>query len=103
MSVRPSVSDGVDPPTFYTVNTSVYFSKSLAIGLPVSRTVAYPRRSDSVRVYWTCMIFFIFSTTLSEIEDEISKLKSGKSTGPVSVYQSRYPQTFEDCSPIKTT
>ena len=96
----PSVSNGVDPPTFYTlcklfnvfflslsrsdfrsveptqretgrvrpcpmesirqhftpsVNTSVYFSKSLAIGLPVSRTVAYPRRSDSVRVYWTCM------------------------------------------------
>ena len=47
--------------------------------------------------------FFTFSTTLSEIEDEISKLKSGKSTGPVSVYQSRYPQTFEDCSPIKTT
>ena len=35
------------------VNTSAYFSKSLAIGLPVSRTVAYPRRSDSVRVYWT--------------------------------------------------
>ena len=96
----PSVSNEVDPPTFYTlcklfnvfflslsrsdfrsveptqretgrvrpcpmesirqhftpsVNTSVYFSKSLAIGLPVSRTVAYPRRSDSVRVYWTCM------------------------------------------------
>ena len=47
--------------------------------------------------------FFIFSTTLSEIEDETSKLKSGKSTGPVSLYQSRYPQTFEDCSPIKTT
>ena len=49
----PSVSDGVDPPTFYTL--CKHF-KSLAIGLPVSRTVAYPRRSDSVRVYWTCMI-----------------------------------------------
>ena len=47
--------------------------------------------------------FLIFSTPFSEIEDEISKLKSCKSTGPVSVYQSRYPQTFEDCSPIKTT
>ena len=31
--------------------------------------------------------FFIFSTTFGEIEDEISKLKSGKSTGPVSVFQ----------------
>ena len=98
----PSVCDGVDPQTFYTlfkhlnlffkvsrdrtsaqsnrhqerrvvsvrvrpcpmesirqrftpfVNTSVYF-KSLALGLPVSRTVAHPIRSDSVRVYWTCM------------------------------------------------
>jgi len=29
--------------------------------------------------------FFIFSTTSSEIEDEISKLKSGKSTGPLSI------------------
>ena len=29
--------------------------------------------------------FFIFPTTTSEIEDEISKLKSGKSTGPFSV------------------
>ena len=34
---------------------------------------------------------------------KFSKLKSGKSTGPVSVYHFRYPQTFEDCSPIKTT
>ena len=29
--------------------------------------------------------FFIFATTSSEIEDEISKLKSGKSTGPFSI------------------
>ena len=34
---------------------SVYFCKSLAIGLPVSPSVVYPRRSDSVRLYWTCM------------------------------------------------
>ena len=47
--------------------------------------------------------FLRLSTTFSEIEYEISKLKSGKSTGPVSVYHFRYPQTFEDCSPIKTT
>ena len=37
------------------VNSLVYFSKSLATGLPVRRTVAYPRQSDSVWVYWTCM------------------------------------------------
>ena len=50
---RRVVSDGVDPPTFYTLCKHL---SDLAIGLPVSRTVAYPRRSDSVRVYWTCMV-----------------------------------------------
>ena len=34
---------------------SVNTSLSLAIGLTLSRTVVYLRRSDSVRVYWTCM------------------------------------------------
>ena len=37
------------------VNTvPCFFAKSLAIEVPGSRTVAYPSRSDSVRVYWTC-------------------------------------------------
>ena len=53
--VRPCPMESIRQHFTPSVNTSVYFSKSLAIGLPVSRTVAYPRRSDSVRVYWTCM------------------------------------------------
>ena len=53
--VRPCPMESIRQNFTPSVNTSVYFSKSLAIGLPVSRTVVYPRRSDSVRVYWTCM------------------------------------------------
>ena len=53
--VRPCPTESICQHFTPSVNTSMYFSKSLAIGLPVSRTVAYPRRSDSVRVYWTCM------------------------------------------------
>ena len=55
--VRPCPMESIRQHFTPSVNTSVYFSKSLAIGLPVSRTVAYPRRSDSVRVYWTCMTY----------------------------------------------
>ena len=33
------------------------FSKSLAIGLPASRVDAYLRRPDSVRVYWTTLLW----------------------------------------------
>ena len=53
--VRPCPRESICQHFTPSVNTSMYFPKSLAIGLPVSRTVAYPRRSDSVRVYWTCM------------------------------------------------
>ena len=53
--VRPCPMESIRQHFTPSVNTSVYFSKSLATGLPVSRTVGYPRRSDSVRVYWTCM------------------------------------------------
>ena len=52
---RPYPMESIRQHSTPSVNTSVYFSKSLAIGLPVRRTVAYPRRSDSVRMYWTCM------------------------------------------------
>ena len=67
--VRPCPMESIRQHFTPSVNTSLYFSKSLAIGLPVSRTVAYPRRSDSVRVYWTCMSLrrgrFTISSVLS--------------------------------------
>ena len=46
-------ADGVDPCPIFKL--SVNTVPSLAIEVLVSRTVAYPSRSDSVRVYWTCM------------------------------------------------
>ena len=53
--VRPCPMESIRQHFTPSVNASAYFSKSLAIGLPLSRIVAYPRRSDSVRVYWTYM------------------------------------------------
>ena len=53
--VRPCPMESIRQNFTPSITSSVYFSKSLAIGLLVSRTVVYPRRSDSVRVYWTCM------------------------------------------------
>ena len=64
--VRPCPMESIRQHFTPSVNSSVYFSKSLAIGLPVSRTVAYPRRSDSVRVYWTCMAISVLLWMLSK-------------------------------------
>ena len=73
----PSVSDRLDPPTFPTLCKDItlvmrLFSKSLAIGHLASRVGAYLRRSDSVRVYWTTLVW----TSLNGKKKCIKNLKS---------------------------
>lgn len=62
---------------------NTYFS---SIGNNLTKSISTVKKSPMEYLYNpVCDSFFIQPTTTDEIENEISKLKSGKATGPYSI------------------
>ena len=64
-------ADEVDPCPIFILSVNTV---SLAIGLPVSRTVAYPRRSDSVGSPWSTAFVRNPDFIIVGYEREISRM-----------------------------